>query len=147
MGATRTYRLGHCACACTRTRVCLHMRRSMSPYRQCVHICSCYGIARVESALEFAVDMCDQFYVYTASSEGTCERFRAAVVRTHSMWRLDLPWISLRVRVPYAMIPLAVYVCCKQGPHRLVVRTSRRGRDKPGSTPGAVLCSMLTSVL
>ena len=23
-----------------------------------------------------------------------------------------------------------------QGPHRLVVRTSRRGRDNPGSTPG-----------
>ena len=22
------------------------------------------------------------------------------------------------------------------GPHRLVVRTSRRGRDNPGSTPG-----------
>ena len=26
-------------------------------------------------------------------------------------------------------------------PHRLVVRTSRRGRDNPGSTPGAVNCS------
>ena len=26
-------------------------------------------------------------------------------------------------------------VCCR-GPHRLVVRTSRRGRDNPGSTPG-----------
>ena len=25
------------------------------------------------------------------------------------------------------------------GPHRLVVRTSRRGRDNPGSTPGAVI--------
>ena len=24
----------------------------------------------------------------------------------------------------------------RQGPHRLVVRTSRRGRDNPGSTPG-----------
>ena len=26
------------------------------------------------------------------------------------------------------------------GPHRLVVRTSRCGRDNPGSTPGAVIC-------
>ena len=25
------------------------------------------------------------------------------------------------------------------GPHRLVVRTSRRGRDNPGSTPGVVI--------
>ena len=25
-----------------------------------------------------------------------------------------------------------------RGPHRLVVRTSRRGRDNPGSTPGVV---------
>ena len=25
-------------------------------------------------------------------------------------------------------------------PHRLVVRTSRRGRDNPGSTPGGVIC-------
>ena len=47
---------------------------------------------------------------------------------------------------------LARYACCwqippwanlgnyftniMQGPHRLVVRTSRRGRDNPGSTPG-----------
>ena len=28
-------------------------------------------------------------------------------------------------------------------PHRLVVRTSRRGRDNPGSTPGAVMCLVL----
>ena len=28
---------------------------------------------------------------------------------------------------------------CLQGPHRLVVRTSRRGRDNPGSTPGEVM--------
>ena len=27
----------------------------------------------------------------------------------------------------------------RQGPHRLVVRTSRCGRDNPGSTPGAVM--------
>ena len=27
------------------------------------------------------------------------------------------------------------------GPHRLVVRTSRRGRDNPGSTPGVDICS------
>ena len=27
---------------------------------------------------------------------------------------------------------------CAKGPHRLVVRTSRRGRDNPGSTPGMV---------
>ena len=25
-------------------------------------------------------------------------------------------------------------------PHRLVVRTSRRGRDNPGSTPGEDIC-------
>ena len=29
----------------------------------------------------------------------------------------------------------------KHGPHRLVVRTSRRGRDNPGSTPGAVIAA------
>ena len=27
-----------------------------------------------------------------------------------------------------------------RGPHRLVVRTSRRGRDNPGSTPGEDIC-------
>jgi hypothetical protein len=31
---------------------------------------------------------------------------------------------------------LAATAILKQGPHRLVVRTSRRGRDNPGSTPG-----------
>ena len=30
-----------------------------------------------------------------------------------------------------------------QGPYRLVVRTSRCGRDNPGSTPGEDICSML----
>ena len=28
-----------------------------------------------------------------------------------------------------------------RGPHRLVVRTSRRGRDNPGSTPGEDICT------
>ena len=28
------------------------------------------------------------------------------------------------------------------GPHRLVVRTSRRGRDNPGSTPGVDILNM-----
>ena len=57
-------------------------------------------------------------------------------------------------RVPVAECPmfLAGYACCQytppwtdlgnyftqvlQGPHRLVVRTSRCGRNNPGSTPG-----------
>ena len=28
-----------------------------------------------------------------------------------------------------------------RGPHRLVVRTSRRNRDNPGSTPGEDICT------
>ena len=31
------------------------------------------------------------------------------------------------------------------GPHRLVVRTSRRGRDNPGSTPGVVIAPARSS--
>ena len=31
----------------------------------------------------------------------------------------------------------------QQSPYRLVVRTSRRGRDNPGSTPGVVITPFL----
>ena len=58
----------------------------------------------------------------------------------------------------FALLPsAAIYILAKvlnsrlllncKSPYRLVVRTSRRGRDNPGSTPGAVICSMPTSVL
>ena len=45
--------------------------------------------------------------------------------------------------VVFAAVPPTVNLCVwgqtQQGPHRLVVRTSRRGRDNPGSTPGVVM--------
>ena len=123
-----------------------HVRSSMSPYRQCFHILSCHGVGRVEPALEFAVDTFGQFRVRRSPSGDACERIRTAVVRTHSMCRLILPWISLHVRLQFVMVPLAAYVSSKQGPHRLVVRTSRRGLDNPGSTPGAVICTVLMRV-
>ena len=47
---------------------------------------------------------------------------------------------KLRARVFYALgriNPSMVLQCTR--PHRLVVRTSRCGRDNPGSTPGAVI--------
>ena len=39
------------------------------------------------------------------------------------------------------------HVHVHSGPHRLVARTSRRGRDNPGSTPGAVILRVLLKAL
>ena len=51
-----------------------------------------------------------------------------------------------RASAPYGANAPAQYAASiavkEHGPHRLVVRTSRRGRDNPGSTPGAVIVAM-----
>ena len=52
------------------------------------------------------------------------------------------------IREPQARIwhqwQIAMQLCC--GPHRLVVRTSRRGRDNPGSTPGVDIFPALVKI-
>ena len=67
---------------------------------------------------------------------------------THS-WLCDgSSWNSSRGRVPLGRLGRrricltdshAELLSRHEGPHRLVVRTSRCGRDNPGSTPGAVM--------
>ena len=47
------------------------------------------------------------------------------------------PWSTKRAQTPYRINP-GVRQEPINRPHRLVVRTSRCGRDNPGSTPGVV---------
>ena len=57
------------------------------------------------------------------------------------------PWSSKRAQTPYR-INQGVRQEPINRPHRLVVRTSRCGRDNPGSTPGVVnlTCAQSASI-
>jgi len=95
-------------------------------FEECASICACVACCR-------ACVLC------------TCTcAFMAAAREKSGIHRLGLPGLGLaRVCLAGRIHCSTIYFALPSSPYRLVVRTSRCGRDNPGSTPGGDICDMM----